>query len=176
MTSWRTARNSKDAVLDLFEAVVVLVEDLLGVLDGADFLGALLPRNGQQPVKVVARDGGLGGHGRHGFELLELLHGLLFYLGGHTGFIDLFLELIELGLLAAAELLLDGLDLLVEVVLLLGALHLTLDAALNGAVHVEFLDGDVERVGDARESRTLWVENFEDLLLLLDAEREGWRR
>ena len=161
----------EDAVLDLFQAVVVFVEDLFGVVDGADFLGLLLPRHGEQPVEVVARDGGLGGHGRHGFELLELLDGLFDDVLGHAGGLDLLLQLVELGLFAAAELLLDGLDLLVEVVLFLRALHLALDARLDGAVHVQLFDLDVEHVGDAGEAIG-GIEDVEELLLFVDGELE----
>ena len=56
----------------------------------------------------------------------------------------------NLALFAAAEFLLDGLDLLVEVVLFLRLFHLALHAALDGAVDVQLLDLDVQHFGDTR--------------------------
>ena len=159
----------EDALLDLFQAVVIFVEHLFGVVDGAGFLGSLLPRHGQQPVDVVAAHGGLGRHGRHGFELLELLDGLVEDFLGHAGGFDLLAQLVELALFAAAQFLLDGLDLFVEVVLFLRALHLALHARLDVAVEVELFDLDIEHVGDARQARG-GIEDAEQFLLLLDAE------
>ncbi len=87
----------------------------------------------------------------------------------HPSGVDLLLQLIKFALFAAAEFLLDGLDLLVEVVLFLGALHLALDARLDGAVHVELFDLDVEHVADAAEALD-GVEDFQQFLLLFDGE------
>ena len=78
-----------------------------------------------------------------------------------------FFKLVEFAFFAAAQFLLDGFDLFVEVILFLGALHLALDARLDGAVHVELFDFDVEHVGDAGEA-VGGVENLEQLLLLFD--------
>src|SRR5580698_2604902 len=47
----------EDAVFDFFEAVMIFVEDFFGAVDGARFLGLLLPRHGEEPVEVIARDG-----------------------------------------------------------------------------------------------------------------------
>jgi hypothetical protein len=159
----------EDALLDLFEAVVVGVENFFGVVDGAGFLGALLPRHGEQPVNVIAADGGLGRHGRHGFKLLELLNSLLEHVLGHAGGFDLLAQLVELAFFAAAQFLLDGLDFFVEVVLFLRALHLALDAGLDVAVEVELFDFDVEDVGDAGQARG-GIEDGEQFLLFFDAE------
>ena len=135
----------------------------------ARFFRLLLPRHGQQPVQVVAGDGGLGGHRWHRFELLQLLHRLVHHVLGHAGGLDLLLQLVELALLAAAQLLLDGLDLLVEVVLLLRALHLPLHPALDGAVHVSFSISMSSRSA-MRASRSAGIEEVEQLLLLFDRE------
>ena len=159
----------EDALLDLLQAVVVFVQDLLGVVDAADFLGFLLPRHGQQPVEIVAGDGRFGRHGRHRFELLELLDGLFEDVLRHAGGFDLLLQLVELALLAAAQFLLDGLDLFVEVVLFLRALHLPLHARLDGAVHVQLFNLDVEHVGDARQALG-GIEDVQQLLLLFNRE------
>ena len=148
---------------------MVFVQDLLGIVDGAGFLGALLPWHGEQPVDVIAADGRLGGHGRHSFELLQFLDGLVEHFLGHAGGVDLLAQLVELALFAAAQLFLDGLDLLVEVVLFLRALHLPLDARLDVAVEVELFDFHVEHVGNARKAGG-GVEDAEKFLLFLNAE------
>ena len=49
------------------------------------------------------------------------------------------------------------------------ALHLPLHARLHGAVDGEFLNGDVEHVGDARQA-DLGIEDLQDLLTLFDGE------
>ena len=63
----------EDALLDLVEAVVVLVEDPLGFLDVELVFGVLVPGQREDPVDVVAHDRRLGGHRRHHLELLELV-------------------------------------------------------------------------------------------------------
>ena len=88
---------------------------------------------------------------------------------GHAGGFDFLFQLVELALFAAAQLFLDGLDLLVEVVLFLRLLHLALHAALDGAVDVELLDLDIEHLRDARQPVD-GIEDFEQLLLLFDGE------
>ena len=63
----------EDALLDLLQAVVVLVEDLLGLVDVELVLGLLVPGQREDPVDVVAHDGRLGAHRAHHLELLQLL-------------------------------------------------------------------------------------------------------
>ena len=86
---------------------------------------------------------------------------------GHAGGVDLLLQLVDFALLAAAQFLLDRLDLLVEVILFLRLLHLALYAALDGAVDVELLDLDVEHLGHARQPVDR-IEDFQQFLLLFD--------
>ena len=50
----------EDALLDLLEAVVVLVEDLGGLLDVEVVLGRDVPRQADQPVDVGPDDADLG--------------------------------------------------------------------------------------------------------------------
>ncbi len=164
----------EDALLDLLQPVVVLVQDLLRILDGADLLRFLLPRHRQQPVEVIARDRRFRRHGRHRFQLLELVECLLLHFLGHSRAFDLLAQLIELALLPAPQLLLDRLDLLVEVILFLRALHLPLHPRLDGAVHVQLLDLDLEHVGDAVQPLHR-VEDVQQLLLLFDRQLQVGR-
>ncbi|GJD96834.1 hypothetical protein OCOJLMKI_4060 [Methylobacterium iners] len=161
-----------DALLDLVEAEMVLVEHHLGAGQILLHLRALVPRDAEHPVEVVAHDRGLGRHRRHLPQLLQLGERLLAGLLGELGLLDLVLELGELiPALVVAELLLDRLHLLVQVVLALGLLHLPLDAGPDALLHLE--DGDLalhERqhaLEALRHSRDL-----EDRLLVGDLDRE----
>ena len=86
---------------------------------------------------------------------------------GHAGGFDLLLQLVDFVFFAAAEFLLDGLELFVEVILFLGALHLALDAGIDVAVDVELFDFDFENVADAVQALD-GIEGFEQFLLFLD--------
>src|SRR5262249_5757248 len=134
-----------------------------------DFFGFFLPRNGEQPIKIIAGNGGFSRHRRHGFQFLEFLDGLLMHVFGHAAGINLFLQLVKFAFLAAAELFLDGLDLLVEVILFLGTLHLSLHARLDGAVHVELFNLDVQYVSYAGQALDR-IKDLQQLLLFFNRE------
>jgi hypothetical protein len=131
-----------DALLGLLQAVMIGVEDALGLGDVELLDGALVPRQGQHGVDVVAHDGRLGAHRAHHLELAQLLLEAVAGLGAHLAPAHPLLELgdLVLELVLTAELLLDRLHLLVEVVLLLVLLHLLLDAGTDLLLHLENLD------------------------------------
>jgi len=81
----------EDTFLNFVEAVVVAIKDFFGEFQFANFLGALLPRHGEQPIEVVAADGGFGGHWRHVFQALQFGHGLFQTVLGHAGGFDFLL-------------------------------------------------------------------------------------
>ena len=166
----------EDPLLYLLQTVVVGVQDLLGLLDVALDARALLPRNAQQPIEIVAHDGGLGRHRAHVAQLLQLRLSLLARFLAQLGLADLLLELRQfvLAVLALAELLLNGFHLLIQVVLALGLLHLPLDAVADALLHLE--DADLalheavdlfQPLGDGRQ--------LEQLLLVADLERQVLR-
>ena len=163
----------EDALLDLLEPVVIFVEDLLGALQVAALARLLVPRHGDEPVDVVARDGRFGRHRRHRFQALELLDGLFLDVLRHLGLLDLLLELVHFValLVLAAQFLLDRLHLLVEVVLLLRLLHLLLHARLDAAIDLELVDLDFENAGDAIQPLER-RDDFEQVLLLVDADEQ----
>ena len=163
----------EDAVLDLLEPVVVLVEDPFGALEVAALLRLLVPRHRDQPVEIVARDGRLGRHRRHRLEALEFLDRLLGDLFRHLRLFDLLLQLVDLValLVLAAQFLLDRLHLLVEVVLLLRLLHLLLDARLDAAVDLELVHLGFEDAGDAIEALD-GGDDLEQVLLLVHAHEQ----
>jgi len=131
-----------DPLLDLVEAEMVLVEQRLGTEQVLLDLRALAPRDAEHPVEVVAHDGRLGRHRRHLAQLLQLGRRLVAGFLGELGLLDLLLELGQFvaAILGVAQLLLDRLHLLVEVVLALGLLHLPLDAGPDALLHLEHGD------------------------------------
>ena len=72
-------------------------------------LELLLPRHRDQPIHVIAAYGGLGGHGRHQFQALQLGNGLLVHILGHSGVVDFLFQFLDFILFAASQFLLDGL-------------------------------------------------------------------
>jgi hypothetical protein len=66
-----------DALLDLLDPVMVVVENLLGVDEILIDLRLLIPRDRQQPIEIVAHDAAFRRHRRYLPELLELVGRLL---------------------------------------------------------------------------------------------------
>ena len=165
------------AVLDLLEAGVIGVEDLLGVLQIDRVFRALRPRQRDEPVDVGARHGVLGRGDRHLGQAIELAQRFLLHRLGHAGGVDFRAQLLDfLGLLVPfAQLLLDRLHLLAQEVLALVLADLGLDLGLDARTeleHLELLDQDpVQRV-HARAH----VERREDLLLHRRADGRQARR
>src|SRR5256885_9754126 len=95
-TLFRSGEIFDDALLDLLEPVMVVVEDLLGVDEILIDLRLLIPRDRQQPIEVVAHDGAFRRHRRYPPELLELVGRLLARLLRELGLLDLVLDLGEL--------------------------------------------------------------------------------
>ncbi len=160
----------QNPLLDLLQAIVIVVENLLRPVDVPVLAVLLVPRHRQEPFQVVPRDGRLGGDGRHDLEALELLNGLLVGLLRHLRGFDLLLELLDFvaAIVLASQLLLDRLHLLVEVVLLLRLLHLLLDPMVDAAVHPQLLDLPLQELHE-HDQALLRVERFQQVLLLLDS-------
>ena len=93
---------------------------------------------------------------------------------GHAGGIDLFLQLVKLTFFAAAQFLLDGLDLFVQVILFLRLLHLPLHPRLDGPVYIQLLDFDIQHVGDPRQALR-GIENLQQFLLLFNGQLQVGR-
>jgi hypothetical protein len=92
------AQVVEDAILHLLQAVVVVVEDFLRLVQ-ID-LGARTARPGQrsQPLDVVAHQRGIGGHGRHAREPVQLLESLFLDVVGHSGGFNLLPQLVDISL------------------------------------------------------------------------------
>jgi hypothetical protein len=160
-----------DPLLHLLEVVVVLVEDLARLVEVEVVLGRFPPGNGDDPFQIGADDAVLGGGGRQLRQAVELATRLLLDFLGEVGLFDLRPQLGHLGLLlvAFAELVLDGLQLLAEEVLPLGVLHLRLHLGLDLRAELEHLELAVEDHSQLAQAR-LDVGNLEELLLLLGLE------
>ena len=152
---------------------MVGVEHLLRLDDVVADLGALLPRDGEHPVEIVAHHRRLGAHRRHGAQLLQLRHRLLARLLRQLGGLDLGLELggLVLAVLALAQLLLDRLELLVQVVLALRLLHLPLHAVTDALFHLQHADLALHVGEDALETHR-HGRGLQQFLLLGDLEPE----
>ena len=163
------SQEFQDALLDFLQAVMIGFQHFLRVIEIANFLGLLLPWHRQQPIQIIARDGGFGRHRRHVFQTPQLRDGLLVGVLGHARSVDLALQFIELALFTAAEFLLNRFDFLVEVILFLRLFHLALHASLDGAVDIKLFDLDVQHFRDARQP-VHRIEDFEQFLLFFDGQ------
>ena len=153
------------------EAVVVGVQDLPGVADVEVVVGPLAPGKVSDPVEVGAGDRVLGAGGGDGLQPVELLLGHLLHLGRQAGLLEPLGQLIELLLLLAqlAQLLLDGLELLAQVVLALRLRHLALHGGVDLVGELEDLPLAVEELEHELHAG-LEVHRLQDLLLLLDGD------
>ncbi len=125
----------------LRQLVVVLVQDLLGLVDVDLGAGAFRPGQHRQPLDVVAGERVVGGHGRHAGEARQFLERLFLHVLRHPGFVDLLAQLFGLALafVLLAEFLLNRLHLLAQVVVALRLLHLVLHFVLDlGAQLLDF--------------------------------------
>src|SRR4051794_26418381 len=126
----------EDPLLDLLEAVVVLIEDPGSLLDVELIVGRHVPRQTDQPVDVGPDDTDLRRGRRDPAHPVDLLDRPGLDLVRHAGRFDLLAKLVDLGLLGIvlAELTLDRPELLAEDVLALGLVHLRLDFGLDTAL------------------------------------------
>ncbi len=141
-----------NAFLDLVEAVMVLVEALFRRGEVDPVLRDLGPREGEHGLDIGADDRGFGGDVRHALETLDLAKELLLRVVRHAALVDLGAELLELVTVFAAQLALDNLQLLGQVVLTLGLIHLLVDAVLDAAVQLGDLDLVREHAAQALEA------------------------
>ena len=127
------------------------------------------PRQAHQPVEVGAHDGMLGRFGRDHLEPLEFLVGRLARLLGHLGRFDLLLEVFDFGRarVALAQLLLNRLELLAQVVLALILVELGLHLRLDLVAQFEQLDLAPQDDDQLFQPRA-HVERRQQILRLLD--------
>ena len=129
-----------DALLDLFHAIVILIQHLAGTLQIQLILGGFLPGQIQDPLDIGTGHVDLRDSRRHLGETVDFLLGLLagFLIQRSLG--QTLPEFFNLGAVLVAQFGLDGFDLLTQVVVLLVLLDLGLDAALHLLFHTSKLD------------------------------------
>ena len=127
----------QNALLGLLQTVMVLLQYFLRLDDVQVFLALFIPGQGEQGVQIVGDYHGLGHHGGHLFQSLQLLlhpfHGVF----RQMGLFRLAAVFLHLGaaVFTVAQLGLDGPHLLPKIVVLLALFHL-----LAGAVGDDLLD------------------------------------
>eukprot|EP01132_Coremiostelium_polycephalum_P014500 gene14501-biopygen6823 len=162
----------EDALLDFFEAVVIGIENIFGAGQVQAHLGLGLPRHLHQPVDVRTNHGGFGRHRRHLLELVQLGSGLGQRVFRQAGGIDALFQLLDfvVAFLAVAQLFLNGLHLLIQVVLALAALHLLFDTAANALLNLQQVDFGIQQRQDVFDPGRQ-IDDLENVLLLLDFQR-----
>src|SRR5205823_14735725 len=125
-----------DPLLDVLEAGVVGVEHLARVHRVEPLLGALAPRDGDQPVEVGASHRGLAAGVAHALQAAQLALGLLADLVRHVGVLDLLAVLVDDRAVVLAQLLADRLHLLAQEVLALLGLGAGLHVVANAPADV----------------------------------------
>ena len=139
-------------------------------------LGGHAPGQLDQPLEVGADDAVLGGRRRQALEASQLALGLLAGVLGKVRRLDPLPQLVDLGLLLVglAELLLDRLQLLAQVVLALALLDLRLDLRLDLGAELDHLQLAGQDLREAAQPPAD-VHLLEQLLLLLgrDPKRAG---
>jgi hypothetical protein len=138
-----------DAILDLLEIVVILVENLARFADLDVVRRLRAPRQLHEPIEIGANHAVFGTCLRHFGKPVELTISRLFRVLRHLGFVDLGAQLVVFGDLRIdlAQFFLNRTQLLAQVELALILLHLALNVALNLVAefdHFEFL-GEQQR-------------------------------
>src|SRR5688500_6104724 len=121
----------EDALLDLFQTVVVLVEHASRVRNVEHVVGALRPRQCRNPVEVVARDRGLRRKRRRPAEASQLPRGARLHRLRQSTTLELRLEVVEIVAVLLSELPMDRAQLLLEVELALILVERSADVILE---------------------------------------------
>ena len=158
----------ENAILDLLEIEMVLVEYLARVRDVEIILGRDGPGQADDPLEVRAHDRVLGRLNRNHAQAFELLLGHLEHRFRGTGFLEPPAQLFDLLIarVTFAELLLDRAHLLAQIEVLLRLGELVLDLRLDLLPELEQLDLAVEDGGQTLDAFA-HVERGEQLLLFL---------
>ncbi len=152
---------------------MILFEDVLSLLQ-VDGLGPRLgPRDRQQPVEIVAHHGRFRRHRRHVAQLLQLRLGLDAGFLGQARLLDALFQLKQFvaSVVGLAQLALDRLHLLVQIIFALGLLHLPLHAAADLLLDLQDADLAFHQAIDLLQPRRD-DDGFEQGLLVGDLDRQ----
>src|SRR5207248_4251609 len=159
----------QDAVLDLLQVVVVLVENLARARHVDRGAGAGRPGQAGDPVQVGADHGVLGRDRRQLLQPRQLAVGLLAALRRQPGLVEPATQLIDLGLLLVLfpQLALNGTQLLAQDVLALGLVDLLAGLSLDAPPHLQHLNLARQEARQALQLGRDGIE-IEDLLAQLE--------
>ena len=166
---WRQLAHGQildDAPLDLFEAVVVRIEDAPRLGDVDRRLFGQAPGQFDQPVEVGSHHAVLRGRLGHPLKAAQLLARVLFHLFRHVGFGNRLAELGDLRLVLFAQLPADGSELLAQQHLALTLLDRGLGLPADLLRQAQDLDALCQQLRDFLHARG-YVDGLQDLLLLL---------
>lgn len=165
----------EDAVLDLFDAVMVLVEHLAGMVELEVIVAKDIPGEREEQVEVVDLDGIVGGLVGHALQFLDLFSEKVGYIGRPLfggGTVQKFGDIL-VGR-RAAEFVLYDVHLLIEEILALLPIHLHASLLLDLLGNVEVLDSLIEELGEEGGARHV-ARRLKQLLFLIgrDVEMSG---
>ena len=122
-----------DPLLDLLEAIVIVIQHLLRLAQVFLNAGFNAPRDRQHPIEVVPHHSGFGRHRAHVLELFDLCIRLFAGFLAQLSLSDTGFQLghFVLAVFAIAQLVLNGLHLLIQIVFTLRALHLGFNTGLD---------------------------------------------
>ena len=126
-------------LLDLFEAEMVVVELLARLFEVEIVLRTVVPRQFEQQLQVGCLHRIFGYGGVEPFEFLQLLLEEFGHLLGPVLLLGLFAHLVQFGVGAVAQFVLDGAHLLLEVVVALLLVDLLLDLLLDLVLQLDEL-------------------------------------
>ena len=132
----------QNALLDLFQAVMVLVQYGACFFDIVVFLFCLSPGQVQANIQIAAGNAAFWGRGLHFGKSFDLFDKLFLHLGGQVlcgDLIHIFLGFLR-GVLPLAQFFVDGFDLLPQIIVTLTLVHLGLDLFLNILFKLQDLD------------------------------------
>ena len=123
----------QNALFGLLQPIMIIIENFLRLREVQIFGGAFIPRKIQAPIHIIANNRSLSAHGGHELKLLQLLLNLGPRFVGEVFLLEALFKLHHLGLVLVPlpQLFLNRPHLLVEVIFLLGTLHLLLNARPN---------------------------------------------
>ena len=106
----------EDTLFDVFETIVVRVENLLGYRQIEAVRRPLRPGQPKDPIEIGAHDGCFGGNAGHPFETREFTPHPLLDLGGEAAIGDLLPEHFDIILRRLAKLVVNRFQLLAQIV------------------------------------------------------------
>ena len=150
-------------LLDLVKAEVIIVKLFACLGDIYRFLRGLAPRYLKADVKIVPQDRGLGGTEGLLLQTAKLLEELFAYLVTHRERLNFYAVLLDIVILA--ELGLDGLHFLAQIILALIARHRLKRAVVQFLLDAEDIQLMVEELVDERKAAR-GVKLFKNCLLV----------